>query len=145
MTSNIPPNDPSVPPQRPEDYKKRSEPKFNIKKPSTADDLLSFAKENTRDTAAYILLIIGFLLLFFEPLYGGTLIGALVGIYYSAELLYVAKNAQRLIEEFGMVKSLVLGGALLSFFVSGVGPATIIVVTAVTVALKQLIVPDKEV
>lgn len=122
--------------------RKKIEPRIALKKGSKAEDVFSFAKENTKDTIAYIFLIVGFLLLFFEPLYGGTVLGVLMGLYFTAELAGFWRNANDWVEEWGMVKTLVLAGILLSFFISGVGPAVIIVVTAMTVILKQLFMPD---
>lgn len=122
--------------------RKRIEPKISLKKASKADDLIGFAKENTKDTVAYIFLIVGFLLLFFEPLYGGTILGILLGLYFTNELVSFWKNSSQWIEEWGMVKTLVLAGILLSFFVSGIGSAVIMIVAAITVVLKQLFLPD---
>lgn len=122
--------------------RKKIEPKIALKKGTKADDLLGFAKENTKDTIAYIFLIVGFLLLFFEPLYGGTILGILFGLYFTAELVSFWKNSNDWIEEWGMVKTLVLAGILLSFFVSGIGPAVIIIVAAITVILKHLFLPE---
>lgn len=140
----LPPSDEQSNARKPDEIsqKKKIEPKIAIKKGSKADDLLGFAKENTRDTVAYIFLIVGFLLLFFEPLYGGTILGILLGLYFSTELGGFWKHSNDWIENWGMVKTLVLAGILLSFFVSGVGPAVIMIVAAITVVLKQTFLPD---
>lgn len=141
-----PPEDPErlSNPRKPDDFsqRKKIEPKIALKKSAKSDDLFGFAKENTRDTVAYIFLIVGFLLLFFEPLYGGTILGILLGLYFTAELVSFWKNSHEWIEEWGMVKTLVLAGILLSFFVSSIGAAVIIVVAAITVILKQLFLPE---
>ena len=122
--------------------RKKIEPKIALKKTGKAEDLLGFAKENTRDTIAYIFLIVGFLLLFFEPLYGGTILGILVGLYFTAELVGFWKNSQEWIDKWGMVKTLVLAGVLLSFFVSSIGAAVIMIVTAIAVVIKHLFLPE---
>jgi hypothetical protein len=131
-------------PNKPEDPtpRKKIEPRIALKKGTKADDLLGFAKENTKDTIAYIFLIVGFLLLFFEPLYGGTILGVLLGLYFTVEFVDFWKNANEWIEEWGMVKTLVLAAVLLSFFVSSIGAAVIMIVTAITVVLKYLFLPD---
>lgn len=142
----IPPSDEQKPSSgvRQDDFssKRKIEPKISLKKGPKSDDLLGFAKENTKDTVAYIFLIVGFLLLFFEPLYGGTILGVLLGLYFSSEFIGFWKKSNEWIEEWGMVKTLVLAGILLSYFVSGVGGATIVIVCAATVIIKKLFLPD---
>lgn len=121
--------------------RKKIEPKIALQKNKT-DDIFGFAKENTKDTIAYIFLVVGFLLLFFEPIYGGTILGVLLGLYFTNEIVSFWNNSNEWIEKWGMVKTLVLAGILLSFFVSGFGAAAIMVVAAITVVLKQLFLPD---
>ena len=78
-------------------------------------DLLSFMKENTKDTIAYVLLIAGIMMMFFDEvaIYGGLILGVVFGLYFAKELAYLATNAARLIEEEGIPKSLILGALFL--------------------------------
>lgn len=122
--------------------RRKIEPKISLKKGIKSDDLLGFAKENTKDTIAYVFLIVGFLLLFFEPLYGGTIMGILLGLYFTGELVSFWKKSHELINEWGMVKTLVLAGIALIFFVSNLGCAVIVIVASATVVIKQLFLPD---
>ncbi|MEC7839790.1 MAG: hypothetical protein VX777_07105 [Chlamydiota bacterium] len=112
----------------------------NLKKNEKIEDLYNYAKSNTADTVAYVAMILGLLILFFEPFYGGTIIGIVTGLYFSKEIMKPVGNLENFIEEFGMVRSLILGGLLLAFFIK---TPMIFISAAAVVAVKQLIAPDK--
>lgn len=104
----------SGPVQGPKKGPNEEEPKKNDK----MEDFISYAKENTRDVVAYVLMILGLLLMFFQPIYGGLLIGLVVGAYFSSEILTLLKNYESLIDEYGLVKSLIIAGLLVAFLIS---------------------------
>ena len=104
------------------------------------EELCKYAKTNRADTMAYVAMILGILILFFEPFYGGTLIGTVTGLYFSREILTIVRDIEGFIERLGMVRSLIFGGLLIALFVAA--PA-IFISAAVTILLKQLILPDK--
>lgn len=113
MTSS----DPNKPDNR-ESFKEKLTKKLNnIKKGEKIDGLFSYAKSNTKDTIAYILLIIGLILLFFHPHYGGLLIGIIVGLYFSDEAVFIATHLNELIDEQGLVRVLVLAALTASFII----------------------------
>jgi len=96
-------------PDEDESFKERLTKKLdNLKNNESVDGLFNFAKSNTKDTLAYILLIIGIILMFFEPRSGGLLIGLITGLYFSDEIIDIIKNFNGLIEEQGLVRVLVL-------------------------------------
>jgi hypothetical protein len=109
-----------------------------ITKEGNVENVYNFAKTNTRDVIAYILLLTGLFLLFFNPSFGGTLIGVIFGLYFSQELYQSFKEYDHFIQLEGFVKSLVFGGLLLAFFISA---PFIFIGAAVAVALRQLLVP----
>lgn len=90
----------------------------------------------TKDLVAYILLILGIVLLFFQPIYGGLLIGIVGGVYFSNEIIEVLKRLTTLIEEQGITRSLILGGLVLAFFICA--PA-IFVGAALVVCLRWFV------
>lgn len=90
----------------------------NLKKNEKIDALYHYAQENTRDTIAYIVLIVGILLIFFKPFWGGLLVGIVVGIYFYNEILAILMDMNGFIEAQGMVRSLILGGIAIAFFIS---------------------------
>ena len=105
------------------------------------EDIYKLASSNVRDTVAYVAMIIGILMLFFEPIYGGAIIGVIAGLYFTKEIITPIKSIESFIERQGMVRSLILGGTLLGIFIEA--PA-IIIGAAVAVGLKQIILPEKE-
>lgn len=90
----------------------------SFKKSDKIEGVYNYAKHNTRDTIAYILLLAGLLLMFYEPWYGGILVGLIFGLYYSKELMDFINNIEQFVHEQGFVKSLILGGLLLGFLIA---------------------------
>jgi len=105
-------------PDEDESFKERLTKKLdNLKNNESVDGLFNFAKSNTKDTLAYILLIIGIILMFFEPRSGGLLIGLITGLYFSDEIIDIIKNFNGLIEEQGLVRVLVLAALFVTVFI----------------------------
>lgn len=102
--------------------------------------MLNYAKSNIRDMIAYALLIIGLLLLFAEPSYGSTLVGAIFGLYFSSEIFDWISNWQKFVEEKGHTRAIILCGLLLALF--KLAPF-IFIGAAVAVLLKQLVTDEK--
>jgi membrane-bound ClpP family serine protease len=113
----------------------------NLKQNDKIDSLYKYAQDNTRDTVAYILLILGIILLFFKHLWGGALIGIIVGIYLYDEIMAIVQNLNGFIEEQGMVRSLVLAGVVLGFFISA---PMIFIGGAVGLGIKHLVGNEKK-
>lgn len=110
---------------------------FNsLKKNENIDAMYQYAQENTRDTIAYIVLIIGILLIFFKPFWGGLLVGIVVGIYFYNEILAIVQDLNGFIEAQGMVRSLILGGIAIAFFISA---PMIFIGAALAVGVKYFI------
>lgn len=95
-----------------------------------------FSSSNARDVVAYVLLALGIILLFFQPIYGGLLIGLVAGVYFSSEVLTIIRNIEGFIDREGVARSLVLAGLLLGFLISA--PA-IFVGAAIVIAIKLFI------
>lgn len=100
------------------------------------DGIFSFAKKNTRDTIAYILLLLGIIWLFFNPFYGGILVGAVAGLYFSEEILNFLRTIKDDIDNYGTARSLLIAGTLLALFISAPG---IFVGAAIVIVLKELL------
>ena len=127
-------------PQDPkEDKNKISDALEKLKKNQKIEGIYNYASNNTRDTIAYILMIVGIVLLFSHPFYGGLIVGLIFGYYFSNELYNIVKSANDLIEQHGMVRSLILGGLLLALFVAE--PA-IFIGAAIAVILKIALSQD---
>jgi hypothetical protein len=109
------------------------------KKIEKREGLYDYAKSNTIDTIAYIVLIVGIILMFFQSYIGQIFVGVVVGYYFSSEIAYILRSTNEIINQHGIVKSLILGGALLAFFILS---PLLFLAAAVTVGIKQLIRPE---
>lgn len=110
------------------------------KKEERFHGLFHFAKTNTRDAIAYIMLIVGIILLFFERFSGELLIGIIFGLYYSMEIQSLFRNFNEFIEEQGIVRGIVLGVTAIALFISAPG---IFIGAILAVIIKYLFSPDK--
>ena len=100
------------------------------------ESLFSYAKNNIVDTIAYILIILGIVLVLFSNFYGGILVGLIVGYYYSAEIISILKNVNQTIHDLGIPRALILGATVLALFISAPG---IFIGGAVAAALKHVV------
>lgn len=109
--------------------------------PKKEDSILDYLKANVRETICYILLVLGILLIYFEPLYGGLLVGIVGGIYFGDEIMDFFKYWKDFLDKEGIAKCLVLTGLALAFFIAA--PA-IFVGIAIAIAIKQIFNSTKE-
>lgn len=119
-----------------EDNNRFSETIENLKKNKNVDSLLTYAKNNTQDTVAFILLIVGILWMLAQPFNGGVLVGLVVGFYFSRELIKFVKGYNTYMEEKGYAKAIILAGGALALFVLAPG---IFIGVAIMTALKFLL------
>lgn len=105
------------------------------------DNLISFFKENSKETVVYVLLILSLLLLFFDSttMYGGIIIGILFGLYFIDEISGAIKNIQGLIDTYGMMKALVCGAILLALLIKA---PFIILGVAIVALFKCVLLPE---
>jgi len=132
---------PSQEPKKESVKEKLSSTLESLKKNENLENLYGYATNNTRDTLAYVLMIIGIVLMLFHRFYGGALIGLLGGFYFAPELVYLVQNMSKIIDMHGMVRSLIAGGVFVGLFISA--PA-IFIGMAIAVALKQIIFPEEK-
>lgn len=123
--------------QEPNKSQKPNDP--NDKEKDSFQNIMDYAKSNTRDVVAYVLMIIGIILLFFQPVYGGLIIGVVAGVYFSKEIIQIIKELDRVVDQQGLVRSLIFGGTLLAFFISA--PA-IFVGAAVVIGLRYFLMNE---
>lgn len=103
------------------------------------EDLYEYARQNKTDTLAYAVIIIGLVLLFFAPFYGGLLIGIIAGIYFYKELIGYVKNRKQMIYEAGTVRSIIFVGTWVGILIAAPG---IIIGALVAAAVRYLITPE---
>lgn len=109
------PGKPPIEEKKVEEEKKLNEP-LPPKRP-----FYDYFTGSTRDMIAYVLLIFGVILLFFQPFYGSLLIGVVAGAYFSKEIHDLLTNYQKYIDQQGLVRSLILGGVALAFLILAPG------------------------
>lgn len=110
------------------------------KKDEKVHGLFDFATTNTKDAIAYIIMILGIILLFFERFSGELLIGVIFGLYYSTEIQSLFRNFNEFIEEQGIVRGIILGVTIIALFISAPG---IFIGAILAVIIKYLFSPDK--
>lgn len=119
--------------------KKTSDKISDFRKYDRIEDIYNFAKQNKLDTIAYILLIIGLILLFLSPLVGELLIGIVAGLYFTREIVSTIQGASQYIDTEGLVRTLILVGILVAFFISAPG---IFIGAAIAAGIKKLFLHD---
>jgi hypothetical protein len=104
------------------------------------NNFYKYAQTYPKDVIAYVLMVFGIILLFFQHFYGGLIIGLVLGVYFSREIGMLIKHYDDFIEEQGLVRSLILGGTLLAFFITTPG---VFIGAAIMVALRYVIISEK--
>lgn len=107
------------------------------KKDSNSDSLLSYFKTHIREAITYALLILGIVLLFFDQLYGGVLVGLVAGIYFGDEIVNYIKSWSTTTDSKRVARNLILAGIVIALFISA--PAIFLGI-AVAIAVKQLFI-----
>lgn len=95
-----------------------------------------YGKMHPGDVIAYVLMVVGIILAFFFPFFGGLIIGIIGAIYFSEEILELAINIKKYAQHTGWVRSLILGGILLGFLLEAPG---IIIGAAGVVFIKYVL------
>ncbi len=111
----------------------------NLSENETVQKVVDFAKTNQRDTIAYVIMVVGIIASFFKPWLGGALIGLIIGLYFADEIVSFISNFRSFVETKGLVKSLVLAGAVIALFI--IAP-TIFLAAAILISLKLIINPS---
>jgi hypothetical protein len=99
--------------------------------------LNDYFKSHTRETIAYILMVLGIIWLFFDPLWGGVLVGLIAGSYFGDEVVAYLKEWRIGTDYKTITRNFIIGGVAIAFLVSS--PAIFLGI-AVSVGIKQLFV-----
>lgn len=108
-----------------------------------SDNLLDYFQSHIRETIAYVLLLVGILLLFFYNVYGGILVGIIAGIYFGDAIIrYILDAKSSVASPQTISKHLIAAGVALAFFIEA--PA-IFLGAAIAIGVKQLFIgPDQK-
>ncbi len=128
-SQNTPPSSPERYPKNPDEIeigKKKEEEtgganfrtytsKPNNTSPPRYDALTEYIKKNPKDAIAYILMVISLLMILFNFYtdYANLIAGIIFGLYFADELAFLVTNVKSFVEEYELVKTLVLGASLL--------------------------------
>jgi hypothetical protein len=107
-----------------------------LKKDKNLQKVYNFTKTNTKDTIAYIAIFIGILLLFFQPFWGGVIIGAVGGFYFADTIIHWLRNFKDYLEEEGTVKAVIVLGVALGFLI---GATSFFLGAAAAVGIKFIL------
>ncbi len=103
--------------------------------PNDDRTLSGYVKNHARETITYVLLVLGIILLFFQPFYGGFLVGLITGIYFSQQIVEYVLNWKKAMEMGAIPKNLIILGIVIALLISA--PA-IFLGAAFAIAIKQL-------
>jgi hypothetical protein len=126
--------------KEPEDEKKTNSFKESwesFKPKERFDNLYSFARTNTADTIAYVILFIGLILWIFQYFFGGLLIGIVGGFYFGDTLIAWARNLREYVETESVIRSLILIGIILGLVI---GAPSIFIGAVAAIGIRYIVV-----
>jgi len=100
------------------------------------DELYPYASTNRIQTITYILLILGLILMFFNNLLGGLLIGMVAGYHFAPEIIYYVRHLDRIFAGQDQLRYITLTALLLGLFIAAPG---IFAGAAIMAAFKQVL------
>jgi len=131
------PEDEKPPEEKKERLQDKMSEKFDeLKKNKNVEQMIHFAKSNTRDTVAYIALFVGIVLILFGHNAGSIIIGVVAGIYFGNDIITWALDFKSYLDGEGLVRSIILLGLGFAFLLSA---PYIFLGLAATVLLKYLL------
>jgi len=104
---------------------------------SKNDNFGYYLKQNSKETIIYILLVLGIVLLFYNPLYGGVLVGIVTGAYYGDDIVIYISNWQATLASHGLARHLITAGIAIAFLISA--PA-IFLGAALVIGIRHLFI-----
>lgn len=107
----------------------------NMRDSKKVDELYSYAQNNKEQTMIYVLLIVGLLVLFFNYILGGLIIGMVAGYYFADEIVYYIRNLGQIINGHDQLRYVILSAVLLGLFISAPG---IFIGAAIVAAFKHV-------
>jgi hypothetical protein len=103
--------------------------------PRRSDHLLEYFKTHAREIVAYIILILGIMLLFVNFFWGGVLVGIIAGIYFGDDAINFITHWKAGMDPSHAARQVIGAGVALAFFICA--PA-IFLGAAIAIGIKQL-------
>ena len=105
------------------------------------EDLLDYFKSHIRESISYIILVLGIILLFFDRLYGGLLVGIVTGVYFGDEIVNYIKSLKNSLNNLSsnpdLAKHLITLGIAFAFLITAPG---VFLGAAIAIAIKLMFV-----
>ncbi len=105
-------NEPRVPPGNPNSEER------NAKR---LDTLYGHGTPTQEQIIVYIILVIGLIAVFINPLVGGLIIGAVVGYHFSSDIIYFLRNVGKLFNNYDPLSYIIIAALLIGVFVVAPG------------------------
>lgn len=80
-----------------------------------------FINENKWEIASYVLLIFGLFVSFANQFFGGLLVGLVLGIYFSQEIVDKASSFKHFIDREGIFRGFIIVAAILALLILAAG------------------------
>jgi len=108
---------------------------------NSVDTIGGYFKSHFREVIAYSILVLGILIMFFDGLYGGILVGLVAGIYFGQDIIAYVISWKSGLNSESIARYLISAGIVVAFFISA--PA-IFLGAAITIALRQLLFTESK-
>lgn len=112
-------------------------PEKSPQKKENTENLIGYFKAHMRETISYIILVLGIVLLFFDALYGGILVGIIAGIYFGDEIVNYLKSWNVATDSKGISHNLISAGIAVAFFILA---PSIFLGAAISIGIKFLFI-----
>jgi len=112
----------------------------SLKKNANVDSILNYAKNNTLDTIAYVLIFVGILWSIFQGFYGDLLVGLVAGFYFSKEIVNHVKNYNEFVQQQGLARSIICAATMFVLFISNPG---VFIGAAIMAGIKMILRTDR--
>jgi hypothetical protein len=89
--------------------------------PKTHEGFVQFVMNHKWDSVAYLLLFIGLITSFFNPITGGLLVGVILGIYFSEVIKARFEVFREMLEKEGIFHAFVIIAAILALIITTFG------------------------
>ncbi len=84
-------------------------------------DFVAFVKDNMGESIAYVVMFAGLIFSIFNPFLGGVLVGVILGIYFSQDILAKMRSFKELVVGEGIFRGFIVIAALLALLIEAPG------------------------
>lgn len=89
--------------------------------PTEKHGFMSFVSDNKWESISYVVLFAGLILSIFDPFLGGSLVGVILGIYFSQEIIDRSMAFKELVVREGIFRGFIVIAAVLALLLEAPG------------------------